>query len=106
MGNDNSCKVVGEGEVKLKMYDGTVRTIKRICHVPRLKKNLLSLGKFNKLGCTYNSEKGYSKVSKGALVVMKARKCEHNLYKMIRETIAGEAEVAIAGAMDLVTLWH
>lgn len=27
MGNDNSCKVVGEGEVKLKMYDGVVHTI-------------------------------------------------------------------------------
>ena len=43
MGNDAPCKIVGIGSVKIKMYDGVVRTLTEVRHVPELKKNLISL---------------------------------------------------------------
>jgi len=44
MGNDISCKIVGIGSIRVKMYDGIVRTLTNVRHVPELKKNLISLG--------------------------------------------------------------
>ena len=44
MGNDASCKVVGIRNIKIKMFDGVVRTLCDVRHVPDLRKNLISLG--------------------------------------------------------------
>lgn len=44
MGNDVSCKVIGMGSIKFKMFDGVVRTLENVRHVLELKKNLISLG--------------------------------------------------------------
>jgi hypothetical protein len=37
MGNDISCKSVGIGSIKIKMFDGIVRTLMDVRHVPNLK---------------------------------------------------------------------
>ena len=44
MGDDHALEIAGIGTIKLKMYDGTIRTIQEVRHVKGLKKNLLSLG--------------------------------------------------------------
>jgi hypothetical protein len=44
MGNNVSCKTDGIGSIKIKMFDGVVRTLIEVRHVPELKKNLISLG--------------------------------------------------------------
>lgn len=44
MGNANPCEVVGEGEVRIKLFDGVIRTIQHVRHVPSLNKKLLSHG--------------------------------------------------------------
>ena len=72
MGNNAACKVVGKGTVRIKMYDGIVRTLTDVRHVPDLKKNLISLGTLDSQGCKFSAEGGVLKVSKGALVLMKA----------------------------------
>ena len=43
MGNNVACKTVGIGIVKIKMYDGIVRKLAEVWHVPDPKKNLISL---------------------------------------------------------------
>ena len=76
MGNNAACKVVGIGAIKIKMFDGIVRTLLDVKHVPELKKNLISLGTLDSNGCTYKAGGGVMRISKGALVVMKGLK--HN----------------------------
>jgi hypothetical protein len=44
MGNDISSKVVGIGSIRIKMFDGTVKILTDVRHVPDLRKNLISLG--------------------------------------------------------------
>jgi hypothetical protein len=44
MGNNVACKIVGIGAVRIRMHDGTVKTLKNIRHIPDLKRNLISLG--------------------------------------------------------------
>ena len=39
----SKCDVMGLGTVKVKMFDGVVRTLGGVAYVPKLKKNLLSL---------------------------------------------------------------
>ena len=42
MGNNVTCKTVGIGSIRIKMYDGIVRTLTNVRHVPELRKNLIS----------------------------------------------------------------
>ena len=43
MGNDHALKIASIGTVKIKMFDGSIRTIQGVRHVKGLKKNLLSI---------------------------------------------------------------
>ena len=71
MNNDVSCKVARIGNIKIKMFDGVVRTLCDVRHVPDLRKNLISLGTLDCNGFSYKSTSGVMKVSKGAMRVMK-----------------------------------
>ena len=82
LGDNHSCKIVGVGSVKIKMFDGVIRTLTDVRHVPELKKNLIYLGVLDACGHKFTGFDGTLKVSKGALVVMKAQ-MTRNLYKMV-----------------------
>ena len=56
MGNDVPCKIIRNGSVKIKMYDGVVRTLTKVRHVLDLKKNLISLSTFDVKGYQYLGE--------------------------------------------------
>ncbi|KAK8951459.1 hypothetical protein KSP39_PZI004612 [Platanthera zijinensis] len=93
MGNDSECKTLGIGSIRIKMFNGTIKTLTDVRYVPDLRKSLISLGTLEVAGCSYTSEGGYLKVKKGALVVMKGER-SGTLYKLIDTTIAGDAAVS------------
>ena len=74
MGNNASCKIAGNRLVRIKMFDGVVKTLGDVRHVPDLKRNLILLSTLDSKGYKYTDESGVLKVSKGVLVVMKGRK--------------------------------
>ena len=51
--NNMSCKVIGVGTVRIKMFNGIVRTFTNVRHVPNLKKSLVSLGILDSQGYEY-----------------------------------------------------
>ena len=61
------------------MYEGIVRTLKYLRHVPELRKNLISLGVLYSVGYRCTTQGGVLKVSKGILVVMKEKRIENLL---------------------------
>ena len=71
IGNGVHCKITGIGNIRIKMFDGVVKTLCDVRHVPKVKKNLISLGTLDSNGYGYKSEGGVMKVSKGVMVVMK-----------------------------------
>ena len=78
MGHNASCKVVGIGTVRIKMFDGVVRTLDDVRHIPDLKRNRIFFITLNSKVYKYTGEGGVLKVSKGALVMMKGqRKSAH-----------------------------
>ena len=44
MGNDVSCMVFRIGNITFKMFDGVIRTLCDVRHVPNMRKELISLG--------------------------------------------------------------
>ena len=88
MGNKVVCKNVGIGTIKVKMFNGVVRTLKDVRHVLDLKKKtLISLGTLSSNGFRYKYENGIIKVSKGAMVMMKGQKVDGNIYRLLSSTI-------------------
>ena len=53
LGNNLSFKVLGVGTVRIKMFDGVVRTLTNVRHVPDLKTSLISLGTLDSQGYEY-----------------------------------------------------
>lgn len=80
------------GNIRIKMYDSTVRTLTSVRHVLELKKKLISLGVLDSDGYKFIGQNGALKVSKGALVVMKAEKVR-NLYRLKGSTQVSEATI-------------
>jgi len=52
--NDTKSRIAGVGTVQICMFDGVVRTVTGVRHVPGLKRNLISLGPFNTKGYRYS----------------------------------------------------
>ena len=71
MGNDATCPVIGIGTVKIKMFDGVVRVLSNVKHVPNLRKNLISLGVLDDLRYSYSSNGGIKNITKGVSMVKK-----------------------------------
>ncbi|KAG8475483.1 hypothetical protein CXB51_032327 [Gossypium anomalum] len=58
MGNNASCKIAGVGTIKVKMFDGVIRKLSDMRHIPELKRNLISLGTLDSKGYRYTAESG------------------------------------------------
>ncbi|KAG8481529.1 hypothetical protein CXB51_026324 [Gossypium anomalum] len=89
MGNNASCKIAGVGTIKVKMFDGVVRTLSDVRYVPELKRNLISLSTLDSKGYRYTAESGVLKISKGSLVVMKGQRKTAKLYVLQGSTVTG-----------------
>ncbi|KAG8482894.1 hypothetical protein CXB51_024220 [Gossypium anomalum] len=108
MGNNASCKIIGVGTIKVKMFDGVVKTFSDVRHVPELKRNLISLSTIDSKRYIYTAENGVLKISKGSLVVMKGQRKTAKLYVMQGSTVTGDAAVASSSLSDddITKLWH
>ena len=87
------------------MFDGVIRTLCDVRHVPDLRKNLISLGTLYSNGFSYKYANGVMKMSKGVLIVMKGQKMEGNIYKLMGNTIVGGA-ATVEPELDSTALWH
>ena len=74
----------------MRMFDGVMRTLSNVKHVPKLRKSLISLGALDNLGYDFSTNNNIMKINKGGLVAMKGKKVK-NLYTLIGKTILGEA---------------
>ncbi|KAG8489688.1 hypothetical protein CXB51_017740 [Gossypium anomalum] len=73
MGNNASCKIANIGMIKIKMFDGVIRQLSGVQHVPKLKMNLILLSTLGSKGHKCTVKSGVLKISKGSLVVMKGQ---------------------------------
>ncbi|KAK4431089.1 Retrovirus-related Pol polyprotein from transposon TNT 1-94 [Sesamum alatum] len=106
-GDDRCCNIVGIGDVRIKMYDGTVRTLCDVRHIPELKKNLISLGTLHKNGFIPKADEDREtiRIVKGALTVMRGKITAWNIYKLLGSTVVGGVH-SVETCVDNTKLWH
>ncbi|PON32180.1 hypothetical protein PanWU01x14_363580 [Parasponia andersonii] len=107
MGNDESCKTPGVGSIRLKNHDGSTRVLIDVRYVPKLKKNLISLGALESKGFTMTIRDGILKDTSGSLVVMKGTR-RNNLYYYNSSTVIGSLAVVSEDdkASEITRLWY
>ncbi|KAG8488852.1 hypothetical protein CXB51_016759 [Gossypium anomalum] len=106
--NNASCKIAGVGTIKVKMFDGVVRTLSDVRHVLELKRNLISLSTLDSKGYRYIAESGVLKISKGSIVMMKGQRKTAKLYVLQGSTVTRDVAVASSSLSDddITKLWH
>ena len=72
MGNDHPCSIDGVGSVKIRMFDGVIRTLQNVRYIPDMRKNLISLGELDARGYGLVVNEGKMSVSMGENIVIKA----------------------------------
>jgi len=103
MGNNTVCKTVGIGNIRMRMFDGQIRILTNVRHVPDLKKSFLSFGALEAQGCKFLGVDRGIKAIKGSMIILKG-KWTANLYKMTGNIIIGDASVT--SEEDTTRLWY
>ena len=103
LGNNLACKVAGIGTINIRMFDEIERDLKQVRYVPELKRNLISLGVIDQVGCSIKSENGNLQIEENGLVIMKGIR-RNGLYVLTGST----AKLAITASVssDRTKLWH
>ncbi|KAL5837333.1 hypothetical protein ACOSQ3_014502 [Xanthoceras sorbifolium] len=101
LADDETLKIVGKGDIRLKLPNGSTWKLQGVRHIPGLKRNLISIGQLDGEGyCTTFSGCEW-KITKGALVVTRGKKCGTLYVTSNLENI-----VAVADADGKSNLWH
>ena len=80
-------------------------TLSNVCHIPDLKRNLISLGIIESNGCKYSAKGGVLKIFKGALVFMKGER-RGSLYILQGSTVTASTVVTTPSPTEgLNRLW-
>ena len=103
-GNDQSCNVTGLGSVKFKLWDGSQRVLENVRLVPKLRRNLISLGMLDANGNNFRSKNGVLRVMNGSMVMLKGV-LNQGLYILQGEAIFGDAAISLSN-QDETVLWH
>ena len=82
----------------MRMFDGIVQTLTNVKHILELKKNLMSLNYLDRSGFSFSSHarSGVLNISNGAMVMMRGRRMENNLYRLKESMMIGESDVVTA----------
>ena len=107
LADNQHCKIAGIGSICLKNHDGSTRVLTDVRYIPKLEKNLISLGTLESKGFTIIMQNGILKVVSGALVVMKGIR-RNNLYLYQGSTTIGTTTTVSEAdkVVEMSRLWH
>ena len=107
MENNISCKIIMIGSVRIKIFDGIVRTLIEVRHGPDSKKNIIYLGTFDPNGCKHKIEGGVMKINKRVIVMITDRRFSGS-YTLLGTTVTGAIVTASTSMLeeDLTKLWY
>ena len=107
LADNQPCKVARIGSISLKNHDWSTRVLTDVPYIPKLEKNLISLGTLESKCFTIILHNRILKVVSGALVVMKGTR-RNNLYLYQGSTTVGTTTaVSEADKVDEMSrLWY
>ncbi|KAE8703438.1 cytochrome P450 71A9-like [Hibiscus syriacus] len=101
LADDETLKIVGKGDIRLKLPNQTTWTLKGVRHIPGLKRNLISVGQLDGEGFSTTFSGCEWKITKGALVIARGKKTSTLYITSNLENI-----IAVADADGKSNLWH
>ena len=105
LADDKVCGAVGIGQVKFRMYDGTIRTLTGVMHIPVMKKNLIYLWMLHRNSFKFKSDDDeVLKVFYGAMMVMKGQMTAGSVYRLIGNVVVCGASAAVSES-ECIVLW-
>ena len=97
MGNDSACKIIGIRSVTLKFKNGTTTLLRNVRHVPSLKRNLISFGMLDSIGCQYKGSARRFEILKDSKVVLVGLRI--NGLFLIKEVSMNHAALIVSNDM-------
>ena len=74
LGDDESCDIVGKGDVVVSLSNDSTLTLRNVRHVLKLKRNLISVGKLTDGGMKTTFDGDICIITKGAMVMAHEKK--------------------------------
>ena len=71
LGDDEPCKIVGMGELRINLKSGGEWMLKYVRNIPSMKRNTISTGQLVDRCCLSRFGRTWWKITKGALVIKK-----------------------------------
>ena len=105
IGNNVVCKIMGIGNISLKLHDRTIRELKQVRYVPELKRNLISLGMLDQMRCSVRIESRELMIVKDSQVVMKGSRI-NRVFILDGDVVNGETGMSVADTIDKIKIWH
>ncbi|GKC60939.1 retrovirus-related pol polyprotein from transposon TNT 1-94, partial [Tanacetum coccineum] len=90
-GDNRACVVMGTGKVRVQMIYGSSFVLENLCYIPKLKRNLISLGTLDREGYTVKLWNGRINVIKGSLMVFSGTMKENYEYSLDDLVASSEA---------------
>uniref|UniRef100_A0A803M738 CCHC-type domain-containing protein n=1 Tax=Chenopodium quinoa TaxID=63459 RepID=A0A803M738_CHEQI len=93
LADDEPLEILGKGDVMIKTSSGSSWKLEDVRYIPKLRKNLISVGQLDSSGYRTMFGEGIWKVSKGAMVVARGTKTDNFGGKSVeKESIEDERE--------------
>ncbi|GJZ66911.1 hypothetical protein Tco_0630151 [Tanacetum coccineum] len=98
LGDGRECRVRGTCKVQVHIRDGSSFMLGNVRYVPKLRRNLISLGTLEKMGFTVKMQSGKIKVIKGSLVLLSGTRRANCVYTLdghgvTRKTLKGRKQL-------------
>ncbi|GKD82709.1 retrovirus-related pol polyprotein from transposon TNT 1-94 [Tanacetum coccineum] len=106
LGDNRACAIMGIRKVRVQMRDSSSFVLENVRYIPKLKRNLISLGTLDREGYTVKLQNGRVKVIKGSLMVLSGTMKGNCVYSLDGWAESGEASVGIQEKESLAQVWH
>ncbi|GJW81427.1 retrovirus-related pol polyprotein from transposon TNT 1-94 [Tanacetum coccineum] len=106
LGDNMEYKIRGIGKVRLKLKDGSSFMLHNVRYIPKLKRNLISLGTLEKEGFTVKLQSGKIKVINGSKVILSGIRRDNCVYSLDGHALAGELNASVEEKDNLAQVWH
>ena len=101
MRDDEPCNIVRKGDMMVSLSNGLILKLKNVNHVPKLKRNLISIGQLADVGMKTTFDNDVCKIIKDAMVVAHGKK-KDTLYM----TSSSTASISVASSELDARVWQ
>ncbi|GJV66202.1 retrovirus-related pol polyprotein from transposon TNT 1-94 [Tanacetum coccineum] len=106
LGDNRECKIRGIGKVRVQLRDGSSFVLNNVRYIPKLKRNLISLGTLEKKGFTVKMQSGKVKVINGSRDALSGTRRDNCVYSLDGHAMASELNACVEEKDCLAQVWH